>query len=185
MVDPLSLAALGAVALTEGVKFLYGQATELMKRRRDRRDAARKDEAAAEALPAAAEALPAAPEGLLDGSLAVPGDVAVSDADADMLIKLRSQLSAYADGLEPIRAGDAELLKVADALRGLLEGVYGRRITFVGEPSRSPTGTPLDAAESAGVRQQAGAIIASGERAAAVGVNPGVIATGDNAHIQR
>jgi hypothetical protein len=178
MVDPLSLAALGAVALTEGVKFLYGQATELLKRRRERRDAAKKDEAAA-------EALPAAPEGLLDGSLALPGDVAVSDADADKLTKLRSQLNAYADGLEPIREGDAELLKVADALRGLLEGVYGRRITFAGEPGRAPTGTPLDAAESAGVRQQAGAIIASGERAAAVMNNPGIIATGDNAHIQR
>ena len=178
MVDPsLSLAALGAVALAEGVKFLYGQATELLKRRRERRDAAKKDEAA--------EALPAAPEGLLDGSLTVPGDVAISDTDADQLIKLRSQLNVYADNLEPIRADDAELVKAADALRGLLEGVYGKRITFAGEPGRAPTGTPLDVAELAGVRQQAGAIIASGERAAAAGISTGVIATGDDPNIQR
>jgi hypothetical protein len=178
MVDPLSLGALGAVALTADVKFLYGQATELLKRRRKRRDAARKDEAAADALPAAAE-------GLLDGPLRVPGDVAVSDADADKLIKLRSQLTAYADDLEPIQSDDAKLLKVADALRGLLEGVYGQRITFAGEPGRPPTGTPLDPVESASVRQQAGVVIASGDRSAAVGINPGVIATGDNSSIQR
>ena len=178
MVDPLSLAALGAVALTEGVKFLYGQATELLKRRRERRDAARKAEVAA-------ADLPAAPDGLLDGSLTVPGDVAVSDAEADQLIKLMSQLDADAEDLEPIRADDAELLKAADALRGLLEGVYGQRITFAGEPGRPPTGTPLDAAELAACAAAGSAIIASGERAAAAGINPGVMATGDHADIQR
>ena len=35
MVDPLSLTVLTGVALTEGIKFLYGQVTDLLKRRRD------------------------------------------------------------------------------------------------------------------------------------------------------
>jgi hypothetical protein len=177
MVDPLSLAALSAVALTEGVKFLYGQATELLKRRRERRDAAKKDEAAA--------ALPTAPEGLLDGALTVGEDVPVADADADRLKALRSQLTDYMDGIEPVREDDAGLLEAADALRGLLEAVYGQRITFAGEPGRPPTGTPLDVAESASVRQQAGAVITYGERSPAVINNPGVIVTGDNAQIDR
>jgi hypothetical protein len=38
--DPITLAALGAVALSEGVKFLYGQAGELLKRRREQRASA-------------------------------------------------------------------------------------------------------------------------------------------------
>jgi hypothetical protein len=35
----LTLGVLGGVALSEGIKFLYGQATELLKRRRKRKDA--------------------------------------------------------------------------------------------------------------------------------------------------
>ena len=42
MVDPLSLSAIGAVALTEGIKFLYEQAGEVLKRWRDRKDAGAK-----------------------------------------------------------------------------------------------------------------------------------------------
>ena len=36
MTDPLTLSALTASALTEGIKFLYGQAAELLKRKRER-----------------------------------------------------------------------------------------------------------------------------------------------------
>ncbi len=39
MVDPLSITAIGAVAITEGIKFLYGQAGEILKRWRERKDA--------------------------------------------------------------------------------------------------------------------------------------------------
>jgi hypothetical protein len=37
MSDPLSLALLGGVGLTEGIKFLYGQAGELLARWQDRK----------------------------------------------------------------------------------------------------------------------------------------------------
>jgi len=41
MIDPLTISAIGAVAITEGIKFLYGQAGELLKRWRERKDAAK------------------------------------------------------------------------------------------------------------------------------------------------
>jgi hypothetical protein len=37
MVEPFSLGVLGAVAATEGIKFLYAQAAEVLKRWRERR----------------------------------------------------------------------------------------------------------------------------------------------------
>ena len=37
MADPLGPAAMGAVALTEGIKFLYAQAGEVLRRWRDRK----------------------------------------------------------------------------------------------------------------------------------------------------
>ena len=40
MPETITLAMLGAAALTQGVNFLYGQAGELLKRRRDRREKA-------------------------------------------------------------------------------------------------------------------------------------------------
>ena len=40
MADPITLTLVGTVVLTEGIKFLYGQAGELIKRWRERKDAA-------------------------------------------------------------------------------------------------------------------------------------------------
>ena len=39
MADPFTLGAVGAVVLTEGIKFLYGQAGEALKRWRERKAA--------------------------------------------------------------------------------------------------------------------------------------------------
>jgi hypothetical protein len=36
--DPLNLSVFAVEALNEGIKFLYGQATELLERRRERKD---------------------------------------------------------------------------------------------------------------------------------------------------
>ena len=41
MVDPLTLSAIGVVAITDGIKFLYGQAGEILKRWRERKDTAK------------------------------------------------------------------------------------------------------------------------------------------------
>ncbi|TQM78285.1 hypothetical protein FHX81_0547 [Saccharothrix saharensis] len=123
MTDPLALSVLGAAALTEGIKFLYGQATELLRRRRERRDEA-----------AALEVEPAeVPE--LDGELRLPlrADGAVLERVEPDLKELRRKLQDYADGVEEVASDDRGLLESADAVRRLLEAVYGQRITFRGE----------------------------------------------------
>lgn len=124
MADPITLSVLGGVALTEGVKFLYGQATELLKRRRERRDG---EAGAVEVEPAEV------PE--LDGELRLPlrADAAVLDRVEPDLKELRRKLQDYADGVEAIGSEDRDLLESADAVRRLLEAVYGQRITFRGE----------------------------------------------------
>ncbi|MFJ6673777.1 hypothetical protein ACIQMJ_21940 [Actinosynnema sp. NPDC091369] len=123
MTDPLALSVLGAAALTEGIKFLYGQATELLRRRRERRDEA-----------GALEVEPAeVPE--LDGELRLPlrADDAVLERVGPDLKELRRKLQDYADGVEEVVPDDRDLLESADAVRRLLEAVYGQRITFRGE----------------------------------------------------
>ncbi|WBQ07070.1 hypothetical protein [Kribbella sp. CA-293567] len=128
MPDPVTLAVLGGLAATEGIKFLYGQAGELLKAWRERR----KDEELE---------VPIAPAEILDGT---PGpatvDVAVLAARHLELVKLAGALSPYAQGLAEIDLGDPELAEQAGQLRGLLEAAYGQRFTFRGE-SRESTGT--------------------------------------------
>lgn len=45
MPEPLTLAAVGGAVLAEGIRFLYGQATEAVKRWRERRDTVSKIDA--------------------------------------------------------------------------------------------------------------------------------------------
>jgi hypothetical protein len=115
MADPLTLSVLGATVLTEGIKFVYNQATELLRRRREK----------------AAEA-PDVPA--LEGQLApLNPDSAVLDRVEPDLRELRKVLQDYVDDIEPISAQDERLLEATDAARRLLEAVYGQRITFRGE----------------------------------------------------
>jgi hypothetical protein len=122
MADPLTLSVLGATALTEGIKFVYNQATELLKRRREK----------------AAE-VPDAPA--LEGQLApLDPDPAVLDRVEPDLRELRKVLQDYVDEIEPISTQDERLLETTDAVRRLLEAVYRQRITFRGEqrPASGP-----------------------------------------------
>ncbi|ONI74769.1 hypothetical protein ALI144C_38860 [Actinosynnema sp. ALI-1.44] len=132
MPDPLTLSVLGGAALTEGIKFLYGQATELLKRRRERKDAATAEQ------PAQTVETPE-----LDGQLAQPlrvDQAALERLEPD-LRALRRDLQDYVDGLEPVESSDDRLLQTADAVRRVLEAVYGQRITFRGE--QRPASGPL------------------------------------------
>lgn len=130
MPDPLTLGMLGGVALTEGVKFLYGQATELLRRRRERKDAKAEPPAPPVGTPA------------LDGELEQPlrvDDAVLEQLEPD-LRDLRRDLKDYVDEIEPIDSADERLLATADGLRSVLEAVYGQRITFRGEqrPASGP-----------------------------------------------
>ena len=129
MADPLTLSVLGATALTEGIKFLYGQATELLRRHREKSAKA----------PVSAPDVP-----VLEGELApLDPDLGVLDRVAPDLRELRRVLQDYFDDIEPVDPSDDRLLEATDALRQLLEGIYRQRITFRGE--RRPASGPAAA----------------------------------------
>lgn len=117
MPDPITLAALSAVALTEGVKFLYGQAGEVLKRRRER------EAAEAVALPDVFESPP--------GPLRIDRERA--DALEPELRELRQALSEFGQGIDEIDPGDQDVIRLVDALRRTLEAVFSQPIVFQGE----------------------------------------------------
>jgi len=138
VVDPLSLTALTASALTQGITFLYAQATEILRRRAERKAAEAKGETrAVEPIPVpdAAEHL----EGTLE-PLRVRTEA--EDELADDVATLRRKLSDYVDGLATVDPSDRQLLIETAALREALEEIVGQRITFRGE-TREPSGTPV------------------------------------------
>jgi hypothetical protein len=130
MPDPMTLAGLEATALTQGINFLYGQAAELLKRRRERKDMA-------------AQSSPDSP--ILAGRLATSEvDEEVLKEHHEELRELAEQLRSYATGARKVdEPPDAVLIAKVEALRGLLELAYRQRITFEGE-DREPTGTAID-----------------------------------------
>jgi hypothetical protein len=125
MVDPLSLGGLGALAATEGIKFLYAQASELLKRWRDRK--AGKETEADEPIPVTAG-------DVLEGTLApLRPDLDAVDRLGPDIKAFARVLGDYAGGLEEPSPNDRDLVDAADGLRRALEVVYGQRITFKGE----------------------------------------------------
>ncbi len=137
MPDPITLSLLGAAALTEGIKFLYTQASEVLKHWRERKDAAAKDVKAD--LPkekSVTVVLPPVFEGQLS-TIQIHFDT-VERLEKQLLERKRG-LSGYADGSEEVDSTDKALLEQTDALRRLLEAVYQQRITFKGE-QRPPSG---------------------------------------------
>jgi hypothetical protein len=134
MGDPLTLTLLGAAA-TEGIKFLYSQASAVLAEWRRRRDPASSPAAAAEAR------VPIVENRVLDGEPADPVvDLAVLDRQDMPLVRLLGALSPYALGQVDVDPADAELQETAGRLRALLEAAYGQHLTFRGE-RRDPTGS--------------------------------------------
>ena len=126
MVDPISGAAIGAVVLTEGIKFLYSQATELLRRWRESRASA-----ATQPTP---EPILRPPANLIEGSVepAKP-DYGHLERLQPELQELRRGLADYADDLQEVDPNDPLLWEQVDALRRMLEVIYGQHITFKGE----------------------------------------------------
>jgi hypothetical protein len=128
MVEPISLAVLGGVALSEGIKFLYNQAGEILKRRRESKEA---------------EPIPVESPDVIEGNLEpMTVDPAAVEELADELKALRAQLNEYAQETEQPDPSDEEVLRATDALREAIESIVGQRITFKGE-HREPSGTPV------------------------------------------
>lgn len=134
MVEPITMTALAALGASEGIKFLYGQAAEVLKRWRDRK--AGREAEAGTAIPVDQ----AAAQKLLVGKLDdVKVDFEVLERLHDVIKTSAGLLSDYVGGLEEPTADDRELSEAVDTLRSALEAVYSQRITFKGE-SRPPSG---------------------------------------------
>ena len=141
MPEPLTLEAVGGAVITEGIKFLYGQAAEAVKRWRERRAAQK-----AETVPAAAP-----PFSAFEGPAeSFEFHLEKVERLEKQLIQLRGALANYADGLETIDPGDHEVLEAVDALRQAMEAVYQRRLTFKGE-QRASAGPVVEGSIDAGV----------------------------------
>lgn len=151
MPEPITLAAVGTLVLTEGVKFLYAQAGEVLKRWREHKTRAQAEVPATSGAAAAETApLPPPTNGLsaLEGQLApLVVDFGRVEPLADSMRDLWGTLGAYAQGLEDVNPANPALVTKADALRRQLEAVLGQRITFKGEP-RPASGTPVVTGEA-------------------------------------
>ncbi|MBF6543345.1 hypothetical protein [Nocardia brasiliensis] len=128
MEEFLSLAALGTVALSEGVRFLYDQAGELLRRRRARAGSDTESETGTdrETPPIVTE-----PE-----QLPAP-DMAQVQRFEPELRALRGDLHEYAAGVDPVAPSDERLLHLVDALRRVLETIHGTPLVFAGEGRES------------------------------------------------
>jgi hypothetical protein len=136
MADPITLGVLGTLAATEGIKFLYNQAAELIKAYRERKKNRQDQEAESPVLD-----VPIKGDQVLDAPPAEGrADVQVLAEHEPKIVELHSRLTPYANDLADVPVDDAELSARVDELRGLLEAVYGQRLTFRGE-HREPTGT--------------------------------------------
>jgi hypothetical protein len=135
MTDPFTLAAVGAVVIAGGIKFLYGQAGEALKRWGERK-AARKD---AGAEPVDAQLPPDAFEGQLEQPQL---HFEVVEQLEQELRDLRAAVAEYAQGVDAVDVDDPGLLQTVNALRRAMEAVYGQHITFKGEPG-AVSGAPL------------------------------------------
>ena len=132
MSDPVTLGTLGALAAAQGIKFLYGQAAEVLKAWRERRA-----KAAAGTEPPAPLTVPIVASAVLDGTPAEPVvDPAVLDRENAALVRLTGALAPYAQGLADIDPGDATLAEQAGSC-----GRYSRRRT--GSASRSAASSAI------------------------------------------
>ena len=129
MTDPFTMSAVGATVLTEGIKFLYGQAGAAVKAWRQRRSAGPVEEGER------SEEQPVEfPPDTFDGSLVRPQlDFSKLAALEDDILGLRRALTDYVEGIDAIDPSDQDLISVVEGLRDAMEAVYGQPITFRGE----------------------------------------------------
>jgi hypothetical protein len=142
MADPISLALIGTTVLTEGIKFLYGQASKILERRAARKETAEKEAASAASTPKTEPTQVQLPA-IFQGQLRSPEiDFDEVERQYKALLLLRGKLVNYADGAIDVDPNDNDLMADVDALRQLLESVYGQKITFKGE-RREASGTKV------------------------------------------
>jgi hypothetical protein len=157
--DPSPLSTVETTALSEGIKFLYNQAAEVLRSWRERRSEAADSEpgnrlasvdAASDGGPP-----PELPEAFVP-STAIGGldEQALAEL-ADEVQALCRELQGHADGVVRIDAKDPNLLGLVDALRRCLEAIWRRPLEFAGE-QRSPAAQQAVVEGRVNVREVAG-----------------------------
>lgn len=133
----LSAAAIGAAALTEGIKFLYGQAGDILKRWRERKNKAAQEANQPETINLTL------PKSVFEGNLTNAAiHFEMVQQSEEQLRQLRRDLTDYVDEIDEVNEIDTHLLEKVDALRNLLEIIYQQHITFKGE-NRPVSGAPV------------------------------------------
>ena len=136
MPEPITLTAVGILALTEGVKFLYAQAGEFLNQWRRRKEASAKPETKP------ASTIPEPPD-VFDGPLGLKdADLSVLDNVGKDMLAAKKELANVVDGSSGADLADEAFLRNVQVLRWSMEQVVGHRITFIGE-DRAQTGSPV------------------------------------------
>jgi hypothetical protein len=166
MPEPVTLtaAAIGAVALTEGIKFLYGQAGELLKRWRERKEQTGPEFGSASSWPVTVEI----PQVFSGNRFDTVVHLQAVEEVSNQLMGLRRDLSEYATETIAVNPDDAALVGRVDALRTVLEAIYNKRLTFKGE-DRPASGYPA----------AVGIVEAKTIAGGAIGISAGVLLDGN------
>jgi hypothetical protein len=122
----ITLAAVGMAAITEGIKFLYGQASELLKWRHEKHKAVEGPQAVLSEQPK----LMARPDVFESDPAQVSLDEGALERLAQPMDELCDKLSGVATGRTEVVTSDVALLTRVDALRKALEVIVGQRFTF-------------------------------------------------------
>lgn len=133
MSTTITLATVGLAVITEGVKFLYGQATELLKIHRQKKEL--KEEKEKETKNSIDSLLAAKCPDAFEGNLSIPLQVDENTLFAlePQLRSLRKDVSDYAEEIEEIDQNNPILMEKINALRLILESICLQKITFKGE----------------------------------------------------
>lgn len=135
MPDPVTWDVVGGWSALEGIKFLYGQAAEILKAWRERR----RQNYGADTQSADFQ-VPILDNEVLDGTPTPTVDATIIEKESASLVRLLAAVAPYAEGLAVPDLGDSELADQIGHLRAILEAAYGQRFTLLGE-QREPTGT--------------------------------------------
>ncbi len=133
----LSISAVPVDLLSEGIRFLYSQASDALKKLREAKKTGYSPD---DTVAAGHSDAPGIFDGELKPLLIHLG--ATEDLEED-LREVRAHLLDYATGAATINPADAYALGQVTVLRNMMEAVYGQRITFKGEQGREPSGTSL------------------------------------------
>ena len=137
MADPLTWTVVGSTVVVEGIKFLYGQMTEVMKRL-----AAKKEKPAEPASPPEPVVLPTA---FAQEGETRQANLVTAESLEEEMFQLHGNLGAYAGGLKKPTEGDPLVIAQLEALRKVMEAIYANHITFKGEKLPASGGPTVSA----------------------------------------